>query len=522
MTDILIRHVTAVTLDPRRRVLEDAAIAVEDRRIVAVGPDSEVAEHRGESTEILDGHGMAALPGLIDCHSHAGHGLVRSLGAGDGAAWNHACAEIYARHSTVEFWRAEARLAQLERLKAGVTTALTLLGGGDDIYRTDHPAYGDAHCETSLASGLRTILAVGPNRRPFPQCYRRFRDDTAEEVELPFSDQLEVSAGLIRRWNDVLGRRTGICLLLPVYYPRDMREGAAEVCEMAGAVASLRAEHGVLFTQDGHSAGSIALARELGLLGPFALLSHSVDLTPEDVAALKESGAHVVHNPSAIRSIYGRCPAPELIGEGVSVVIGSDATAPDRSYDMFRHMAHCMHYHRRHFRDAAWMPPGKVLEMTTIGAARALGLDAQLGSLEAGKKADIVLVDMRKPHLISAEHAGDAHCALRQRGRRGHRDCGRAGAHARTRGPRRRRGRHPRRRRDGVRPRARAQWTRASRDRAPRALECQPPVRRRGVGKQVDLRPAHIAILAWEDRSSVGRSCRTRHLTSSPHHRPYF
>ena len=168
---------------------------------------------------------------------------------------------------------------------------------------------------------------------------------------------------------------------------------------MAGAVASLRAEHGVLFTQDGHAAGSIALARELGLLGSFALLSHSVDLTPEDIAALKESGAHVVHNPSAIRSVYGRCPAPELIGEGVSVVIGSDATAPDRGYDMFRHMAQCMHYHRRHFRDAAWMPPGKVLEMTTIGAARALGLDDQLGSLEPGKRADIVLVDMRKPHL---------------------------------------------------------------------------------------------------------------------------
>ena len=83
MTDILIRHVTAVTLDARRRVLEDAAIAVEDRRIVAVGPDSEVAAGHASPDEPLEGHGMVALPGLIDCHSHAGHGLVRSLGAGD-------------------------------------------------------------------------------------------------------------------------------------------------------------------------------------------------------------------------------------------------------------------------------------------------------------------------------------------------------------------------------------------------------------------------------------------------------
>ena len=83
MTDILIRHVTAIALDSRRRVLEDAAIAVEGRRIFAVGPDSEVAADHASLAETLEGGGMAALPGLIDCHSHAGHGLVRSLGAGE-------------------------------------------------------------------------------------------------------------------------------------------------------------------------------------------------------------------------------------------------------------------------------------------------------------------------------------------------------------------------------------------------------------------------------------------------------
>ena len=92
------------------------------------------------------------------------------------------------------------------------------------------------------------------------------------------------------------------------------------------------ARYDTLFTQDGHRNGSIAVARELGLLGPFALLSHSVDLTPADFAALTGTGAHIVHNPSAIMSIYGRCPAPELIekGVGVTVCFGSDAGAPDR------------------------------------------------------------------------------------------------------------------------------------------------------------------------------------------------
>jgi cytosine/adenosine deaminase-related metal-dependent hydrolase len=397
MTGLIIRHVTAVTMDPQRRVLEDATIVVKDDRIAAIGPDAGIAAAHPDA-EVIDARGMAAIPGLIDSHAHAGHGLVRSLGAGDGAAWFGACAEIYARGSTVGFWRAEARLALLERLKAGVTTCLTLLGGGADIYRTDDPAFGDAHCQATRESGLRTILAVGPGRRPFPLHYRRL-DDGEDEIALGFERQLEVSEELIRRWNDVRGRRTGVCLIMPVYHAADMAADGAEIAAMSETVADLRARHRVLFTQDGHREGTIAIARDLGVLGPHALLSHSVDLTDADFAALAETGAHIVHNPSAIMSIHGRCPAPELIDAGVTVCLGSDAGAPDRGFDMFRHMAQCMHYHRRHFRDPSVMPPGKVLEMATIDAARALGLGDDLGSLEPGKKADIVLVDMRKPHL---------------------------------------------------------------------------------------------------------------------------
>jgi len=80
-------------------------------------------------------------------------------------------------------------------------------------------------------------------------------------------------------------------------------------------------------------------------------------------------------------------------------MLGSDGTAPDRSYDMFRHIFQCMRYHRYHFHDSDVLPPGKVLEMATIDAARGLGLDHEIGSLETGKQADIILLDMAKPHL---------------------------------------------------------------------------------------------------------------------------
>lgn len=403
MTDILIRNVTAVTMDAERRVITDASIAIQGDRILSIKQDSEDVEY--SSAQIIDGKNMVAIPGLIDCHSHAGHGLVRSLGAGDGKAWFDACAQIYARYSTVEFWRAEAQLAQLERLKSGVTTALTLLGGGADVYRTDDPVFGDSHCEVTLASGLRTILAVGPGPRPFPQRFYKIQNTTSQAYDVSFKRQLEVSEDLIKRWHDADNRLTGICLIMPVYKADDLNSDSdvrREIEMMSREISGLRAKYGVLFTQDGHRNGSIKVADELGLLGPFALLSHSVDLTQEDILVLKKSGSSVVHNPSAIMSVYGRCPAPELIGEGVNVCIGSDAGAPDRGFDMFKHMAQCMHYHRRHFRDPSWMPPGKVLEMTTIDSAKALGMDDLIGSLEVGKKADIVLVDMRKPHLYPA------------------------------------------------------------------------------------------------------------------------
>ncbi|MBY6059184.1 amidohydrolase family protein [Leisingera daeponensis] len=397
MTSILIRHATALTVDEDRRVIEDAAIAIKGDRITAVGRDADVAPLADGAAKIIDATGMTAIPGLIDCHAHAGHGLVRALGAGDTQAWFQVCEALYAGGTDVAFWAAEARLTLLERLMAGVTTCVTLLGGGADIYRSDDPAYGDAYCAAVRESGLRTMLAVGPGRPPFP---RRYRNSRGAAVDVNFGHQLDVSAELIARHDSILKTGTGICLVMPVYGPGD--DSAApetEVRRMAGAVAALREKHGVLLTQDGHRNGTVAYVRDLGLLGPFSLLAHCVDLTAADIAALEDSGAAVAHNPSSIMSILGRCPAPELIARGIRVALGSDASAPDRGYDMFRHMAQAMHYHRRHFRNPSVLPPGKVLEMATLDAARALGLERDLGSLEAGKKADIVLVDMRKPHL---------------------------------------------------------------------------------------------------------------------------
>ncbi|WIY25827.1 amidohydrolase family protein [Parasedimentitalea psychrophila] len=396
MTTLYIAGATAITMNQERRVIDDAVLVVTDDRITAVGTATEIEIPPG--AEIIDAHGMIALPGLIDSHAHAGHGLTRNLGAGDVAAWFDVCEAFYTRASTADFWRAEARLSAMERLKAGITTCTMLLGGGSDHYRTETTEAGDLHCAATREFGLRTNLAVGPNQPPFPKKYRSL--DLSQDIDVSFEQQLETCRALIESHNDLLDKGTGICLIMPVYQPDEYAQNPDEIRSMCNDVMALRDEFGVLFTQDGHRNGSIALAETLGLCGPDSYFSHSVDLTSEDMEAALRTNTAIVHNPSAIMSIYGRCPVPELLEMGVNVALGSDAAAPDRGYDMFRHMAQCLHYHRRHFRDPAVLMPKQVIEMCTINAAKVLGLETELGSLEVGKKADIVLLDRQKAHLF--------------------------------------------------------------------------------------------------------------------------
>lgn len=403
--DLLFSGGTVVTMDASRRVIDDGAVAVVSNRIVDVGP-ADVLAVRYRAGRTIDTSGKVIMPGLIDVHAHAGHGLIKTLGMEQADCWEEIVNAAYTVGTTPEFWYAEARLAALERLRFGVTCGVSLLGGGDTIMRTDDPVYGHAHCEAVTAIGTRSVVAVGSTRPPHPRTYARWDGNGSKRQEraVTFEDQLAVSRSLLRDWHGK--ERIRIALLTPVLRDEHAQTLSLSDYEMAVSqtqtMRALSREAGVVFTQDGHWRGSVSRAKDIGLLGPDALLSHAIDLSADEIRIVADTGTRIAHNPSAIASILGRCPAVELLEVGAIVALGSDATAPDRSSDMFRHMQQCMHYHRTHFHDPSWLPPGKVLEMCTIDAARVLGLEAEIGSLEPGKKADIILVDLRRPHLYPA------------------------------------------------------------------------------------------------------------------------
>jgi cytosine/adenosine deaminase-related metal-dependent hydrolase len=215
------------------------------------------------------------------------------------------------------------------------------------------------------------------------------------------ADQLASCEALIKNCHGLADGKISIALNLPVYGRPGDEDGSGEAIKaQSDAVLAMARDHGLRLTQDGHRNGSIAIAHDVyGLLGPDVFLSHCNNLSEREIALCRETDTKIVHNPTAIASVMARCPAPELIEAGVTVAIGSDGTAPDRGADMFRHMFQCMHHQRSHFHDANVMPAGKVMEMVTIDAAKVLGQENRIGSLEAGKAADVILVDMAKPHL---------------------------------------------------------------------------------------------------------------------------
>lgn len=400
--DTLLTGGAVVTMDPARRVIENGAVAVSDGIITAIGTAAELGE-QVQAAEVIDATGHVVFPGLIDVHAHAGHGLIKTMGMHGGDRWEAICGEVYTQVSPPEFWHAEARLAALERLRFGVTTGVSLLGGGDTIMRSDHPDYAAAHCRGVLEVGTRSVVAIGPTRAPHPLTYADWESGTRRPYPVSFAHQFDTSKAVADDWHNTHAGRINIAMLYPVLRDEHERDMAAQdyaaACDQSRAVRAYARDKGLIFTQDGHWRGSIRRAQALGLLGPDALLSHCIDLHDDEIALAAETDTKIAHNPSANASIAGRCPATEMMEIGVCVALGSDATAPDRSGDMFRHMQQAMHYHRRHFRDADVLPIGRVLEMCTIDGAKALGMDERIGSLEVGKAADIVTLDLARPHL---------------------------------------------------------------------------------------------------------------------------
>ena len=397
MNKILIKNGTLITMNKNREIIERGNVLINGNKISKISKNDIKIDN---DTCVIDAKNKVIMPGLIDSHGHAGHSIIKTLGTGNSEDWIKACLKTYATGSSINFWKADAALSSLEKLKSGVTSSLILFGGGTDLIRSDDTIYAQSYADTYKKSGIRSQIAVGPNRPPYPQKF--YSKENRKTINTDVDHQIEITRELISKRNSKIDDKVSFCLSAPKFFPNEIKskENIKKISYIYDAVMEIREKYDVIFTQDGHKEGSISVTDKFGGLDKWSLLSHSIDLTTEDLDSIYTKNPTIVHNPSSNYSIMGRCPAPELIDKGIRVVIGSDGAAPDRGFDMFRHMSQCMHYHRTFFKDTSIMPPGKVLEMVTIDAAEGFGLEDSIGSIEEGKIADIILIDMFKPHLL--------------------------------------------------------------------------------------------------------------------------
>ena len=405
MIDLLLTGGTVVTIDSERRIIRDGAVAIDGGRIVSVGPTSELAaEYQARKT--VDCKGKAVLPGLIDAHGHGGHSLIKTIGADRPTFWMRLVTPTYFHFTTPDYWYADGLISALERLRFGVTTGVSVMGS---MPRSDDPRLSNNHAKAYSEVGVREVVCVGPCAPPWPHASSWWDNGTREERTFTFDEAMAGTEAVLDAWHGGAHDRirvfvTPFTMITSLDPSNPTAADAATTLSdhdrlQARRVRELAARYKTRIHTDAF-AGMVRLAAkdEWALLGPDVHIQHLRGISLQEVQILADTGTHATHAASSGQA-GGRCPVPELMQAGVNLAITTDGTSPKVSFDLFQAVRRAQTVHQLMSRDMFLLPPGKLLEMITIDAAKTLGWDDEIGSLEVGKKADVTIVNLRQPHL---------------------------------------------------------------------------------------------------------------------------
>lgn len=403
--ETLLVHGTVITMDTSRRLIADGAVAIHKGRILEVGHTEDLLRQYTADLH-LDCTGKAVLPGFIDAHGHAGHALTKTLGVDSPSHWMDTVTPLYHHFTTDEFWYTEGKLAALERLKMGVTCGVSVISSAQ---RSDDPVFAVNNARGYNEVGIRQVLAVGPSNPPFPRSFSRWRNGLREERAFSFDELMAGTEGAIQSCHHTANDRTRVFVAPFVLVTSIFGSGASpsDVAVSLNAhdrlmmrrVRELAAKYSTrIHTEAFGGMVHMAAQDEWALLGPDVHIQHCTGISMEEVKLLAESKTHVSSAPGAYQGT-ARCPIPELMAFGANVCITTDGTAPSISFDLLQAARSTRLIQQVMLRDSFLLPAGTLLEAITINAAKAIGWDDELGSLEAGKKADVVVLNLRQPHL---------------------------------------------------------------------------------------------------------------------------
>jgi 5-methylthioadenosine/S-adenosylhomocysteine deaminase len=384
-----------VTMDPSRRVLRDGAVLVRGATIEAIGSRADL-EPRAPEAERLSFDGHVMLPGFVDCHLHTTQMLARGL-ADD-------IDEVAVRWGWDRIFPWEAALEEEDIYVGGLLTAVELLRNGVTCFADPGGFHMEPIARAVAESGIRAVLTVGGMDTWSPG----FPLPASMVHENPTKWALEASERLIDGWH---GREDGrvrcgysIRVLMNASEPfvvevgRRARERSLTV-QIHLAVSPDR----VQWIMDRTGRRPVEYLDHLGILGPNWILAHLGWVHESEIPILKRLDVSVCHSPGSsmhnARGAISHGKFPELEAAGVSLCLGADAAACNNSLDMFRTMyLACVAHNEARLRFGIF-PPERVLEMATLGGARALSWDDAIGSLQPGKRADVIAVDLQRASL---------------------------------------------------------------------------------------------------------------------------
>jgi len=391
---VLIEDGIVVTLDPRGRVIEGGSIMVEDGAITQVGRPAHAGGRKADL--VISAKGMAVIPGLVDTHIHLAQSLLRGS-ADDLSLVDWLTRRVWPLQAvfTKEDGRVSAELSMLEMLKSGTTSFV----GVDVVSRYGFDGIARAVASTGMRAALaKTIMdspGYGTKSSIMPEGLVEDKDECIREAKSMIRKWNGVKGGLVRTW--VAPRSLGGC----------SKELYSDVADLAREertrvtmhLAEVRED--VTYAKKNFGLTPFGFIEKVGLSGPGSLFAHMVWLDDRDVRRVGKTKSNVAHCPSSNLKLASGIPkVPELMEAGANVGLGCDGAPCNNSYDMVREMKLAAVIQKARLLDPRAMPAADVLRMATLNGARAMGMESQVGSIEVGKRADLVLIDLKKPHLV--------------------------------------------------------------------------------------------------------------------------
>ena len=375
--DLIVTNALVVTVDAADRVIADGAVAVDGGRIARVGTAAEVGR---DTREVVDARGMLLMPGLVNTHCHAADSLFRGL-----------IEDLPLEPWLKLVWKAEGAILTPETVRLGATLGLAELLLAGVTTTMDFFWFPEEGVAAARALGVR--VATGG----------MFFDGPAVDGIAP-GDRLAAAAAFF----DAFG---GADDVLPGCFPHgtytvgpESLVAAKRLAEERGGLFSVhaaetRAERDTVTARHGRSV--IRHLDALDVLDARTVLAHCVWLDDEEIAILARTGASVAHNPmSNLKLASGIAPVAAMLRAGVRVTLGTDGAISGNDLDPWMALRLAATLHRAATLDATAVTTGQALRMATIAGAAALGAADRIGSLETGKLADMVLVDLGRAHAV--------------------------------------------------------------------------------------------------------------------------